>query len=236
MSRKGSFRHEIVQNKRIKNVEKRVRKLQSEIETKYVDVFIQSLLDDSGLSSGTLNYPVTQGPDADSDMIGNEIFCTRLRMRGFISTPLEGVFSPSIRFILFWDTKPSLGTTWLADDLIDTDVIASSLLAPFRHSTVGPGKRFNIIMDRQFSLMPGGPLWSETTNAFVGNQEKIIDLNFDIPLNRKTIYDRERGSSDVDQWTKNTLWYWIISDAPSAGPASSKPQALIGSRVFYRDA
>lgn len=206
--------------KKVINIDKRVKRIQSKEEIKFADVY------QNGVSIGTtpvltaLNL-VASGTD-DNNRIGDSVHATSIQGRyDFISA--SAALAPTIiRMIVFWDRQPN-GFAPTVSNVLDLSTISSSLYAPYHRSYQ---KRIKIIYDKVIVINPNiGGTTSGTTDALV---PMAIYKRFKRKLNREVKYNDV--SATITTIQTNSLYLLQVSNNNT-----NPPLVVAGYRFYYKD-
>lgn len=216
-----------------KQLDKKIKKMQSDVELKYKDVYSTQDMTDAGTL--VLLNAVVRGAEP-VQRIGNTIRATSLQIRGQISTDLvdTGLAAIRTRVIVFWDKQangiaPTLIGASSTASVLDTTTVTDATLAPYNHNMVD---RYKILMDKHIMLVPKvvgdfDPATGVTT--FYG--QISIAMNSHIKLSRKIRYDESNNGNITDIMT-NSLYIGLLSDRAAA---ATNPFLEFGSRMYYKD-
>lgn len=216
-----------------KQLDKKIKKLQSDKELKYTDTYNTNDI----FNTGTLLLlnPVVRGAEPDQ-RIGNLIRATSLQYRGHISTDLADTALAAIRvrLIIFWDRQangiaPTLIGASTTASVIDTSTVTDATLAPYNHNMV---ERYKILTDRHYIIVPKvvGDFDPATgTTTYFG--QNAMAFNGHIKLSRKIRFD-ESNNGDITDIMTNSLYIGLLSDR---AVAATNPFLELGTRMYYKD-
>lgn len=217
----------------IKNVDRKVHRIQKMIELKWADGYLTSTQPNSTGSAFLMNS-LAEGTDIDQ-RIGKQVTMTSLQLRWTTITPVTptGVtgVGTTYRFIVFWDKQansaapPFTSPAGITDGLLDNSLITDLTLSPFYHPCQ---KRFKVLMDRRWCDNPhclAGGL-STTPIPIQHTQTHFIKLGRTVLFNDIT--------ANIGAITSNSLYILFFSNQGGAGAAL--PVMTFSSRVYYKDA
>lgn len=212
--------------KRIHNLEKRVSKIQRDVELKYLDVLVSNTSIPTTSVFTLLNGCVTG--DTSVTREGSELRMTSLQFRLEIKTNSAQLGASHVRFCVVKDQDPDGGAPSIAE-IFGTTIITDQVLAPYNYNN---SKRFRILYDRTIDLNPGSYLTADTTgDAFtvltvVPEKISIVQR---IPLNYVVKFGNGNAGTIAD-FTMNSLYMVCFGDA-----AANQPTFDLGSRVYFKD-
>lgn len=212
-------RHEMQQDKKLAQIDKKIRKLNNEAEVKYHDINC-SVAPVQTTGDLVLLNGMGQGASQASVRIGARVKATSLQMRLWLQGPQSTVVDNEIiRIIVFWDNDAK----GVAPDIVNDPLTGPALLnsanglgVEFLNPTqLEQRERFKILYDKTHVLTPQMPL--EVTPA-TGITNEIIpafkSINKYIKLNRTVQYgDTTNGIASINN---NSLWILYISSTGTA--------------------
>lgn len=225
-----------VTRKDIKNLDKKIKKINNQIELKFLDTGLAPALISS--NTPTLVYHlnnVTQGVGVNS-RISDQVTGTSLQFRGEIKTNIDNVTSSTIRMLCFFDKQPqgAAPVVYGASStpvILDTDTITNPLYSPYNYAYL---ERYEILMDKRIVITP------ETVGAFdttTGVTEALTvkhhTVNFKRKFHKIIKWDGNLASTIADA-SRNTLWVAFIGDQTVASGLG--PNISFGARFYYKDA
>lgn len=216
-----------------KQLDKKIKKLQSDVELKYTDTYTTS--DISTTATLILLNSTVRGAEQDQ-RIGNMIRGTSLQWRGHVSTDIvdSGLVAIRYRILIFWDRQANAAAPLLfgnsgSASLLDTTTVTDATLAPYNHNNVA---RYKILYDKPFLLEPKvvGDMDPATgTTTYYG--QIVKHFNGHLNLSRKIRYD-ESNNGDITDIVTNSLYIGAISDRAAA---ATNPFLEVGTRMYYKD-
>lgn len=214
------------QNKRIVNIEKKLRAVENSPELKFIDNFNAiTILGVPAAAQINLLNGVVQGT-TETTRLGEEIKPTSLQLRGTIFGTTSATQADfEVRIIVFWD-RQSNGVAPTAAQLLDLTTITQAYHAPYNRDYQ---ERFTVLWDHnihnQFNTWTGsGTVLAATSKGY----SKYIKLN------RKVMYGLANGGTIADIAT-NSL-YLLTTQSTAAGTGSPvAAQHVYGARVNFRD-
>lgn len=216
-------RYDLYQDKRIKALARKV----GTPEYKYTDTGIAGgagspmTLAGAGLS---LNFNA-QG-DQPFNRSGNQIRCTYLDIRGYITMLNTDVRDRVARLMVFWDKEPSgalptfSGTTSAGTvAVVDTTSTVGLIPEVFAPRSVETQDRFKIIFDRRIRLI-APPLALE---------QIAVPFRIRKRLNKITRF-KNTTSAQTSIMSNGLIFCWFIDQVGAVAPIMN-----FNSRVFYTD-
>lgn len=207
------------QNKRIKSLDRKIKKIQRSEELKYFDTDIPASAIPPGLSPlpGVVNIrelALIPAGDQQNQREGAQINATSLQYRLIFTTNLLAVpnYEP-LRMIIFWDKQVNGSTPSITGDPIGTGSSAllnsgtgtQDLLMPYQHENL---QRFKILEDRYIQLHTLGADNAAGADVLL---DKYVVLTNKIKLSRTIYYDGP-GAATANLVT-NGLFVTFISSA-----------------------
>lgn len=232
-------RHERNQNRRIKNVEKNIRKMKAEEELKYHEL---NIVLNPILVTGTLFVlnGIAQG-GGQNQREGAQISTSSLKVDLWLDTNFNNYGAAvhrsqqMIRILIFWDSQPNGADPPLLGDpfsntigVLDTRVTGNPIIAPYMTES---NVRFRFLYDRVFDMNANFGFASEageppTAVTYYG-APKFFHFKKKFRLGRVTQY--LGTGSGIAAINKNSLFLAVISKEPSIS-------SMTGSfKVFYKD-
>lgn len=204
---------------KLRNLERRVRKLEHSEELKYKDIYSTTapLTTFQFLSMNLMG----QGDDAFNNRIGEEICAKYLNMKLRFIHPV-GATSDAIRCVVFWDTQANgaapdtLTSISPATAVFDnTTVSGGSTLVPYNYRTKN---RYKVLYDRVITMIP-----QSTTTDMV----RYVRHNF--RLNGAKIKYSDSGATQASVTSRNLIFaYSCIS--------GSLASCALSFRLWFTDA
>lgn len=208
------------QDKKIVNMEKKIRQLQVEPESKYFD----KIFDPSTLTTGELtNLNLLQQGTTASTRVGNSILMTSLQYRYSITTPNSVLLPIRYRIIFFLDRQPNgldigLGGAAGTPAILNNQTI-NLFDAPYQYEC---NKRIKILADIRGVINPildnaAGTLMIPYTKVFKGNHK----------LGYVTKYDANGGL--ITDINSNAISCYMAGDNATGLTITG------GSRIYFKD-
>lgn len=225
-------RKDFQQDKQIKNINRKVKKLQLDEELKHVDVLLAAveMTSDPGTTQTQLLNPLSLG-DTDITREGNLCRFTSLQAKGTIILRGADLIGSDARVIFFWDNSPN-GVAPTAANLLDLSVITAPVNAPYNSDYF---KRFKIIYDRRFEMNPilansttlAGAVTTLTTSVPLR-----IQINFRKSMSKRSNYGLGNAGTiaDISIGACYVLLLSSRADGTDAGP-----QINLGTRMYFKD-
>lgn len=208
---------------KLKNLDKRIKKINSKMELKFNDVFQSSISIDDTAGNGvmTLLNGIATG-DSNITRDGNEIFGTSIQFRGVYSSDGDSLGITLLRTIVFWDSQ-SNGAAPTQGQLLELGIVTSALFAPYNMNNQ---KRFKIVYDKLITLNPqaGIDAAGTTTDAFPNS----MVFKKKIKLGRIVKYSG--ATAAIGDIASNSLYVYQVSNQ-----AAEFPLAAVGYRFIFKD-
>lgn len=206
------------QNKRIRNLEKNVRRIKQQQELKYTDTLITNL-DAAVAGSLTLLNGIAVG-DNQNTRDGAEIHCTSLQLRIAYTEDVGEIVPWFVRCIVFWDNQangaaPTVGGNPIGGvtALLNTNIVTAAWLAPYQYENK---ERFKVLYDNTITINP--LLAANGTGRFVYKK---------IKLNRLTKYGDDINT--IGGINTNSLYICFITEVVSLGLID------FSARLYFKD-
>lgn len=224
----------------VKSLARSVKKINNEIELKWVDNFEQavSVGDATFLFDDCLN--TTQQGDTAITRDGNFISMTSVQLKlHVVSNPLARL-NHEMRMILFID-RQSNGTipllqslvagvpTFQPTDVLDTSVIVDPTHAPYNRNQQ---KRYKILYDKRIVTRVIAML--DDTPAPPTLVPYPILINIRRKLGQRAQYVTNTGT--ITDIAKNAVWFQAISTVDPAVTPNEVPAITMASRLYFKDA
>lgn len=211
----------------VKKLDKRVKKIENEIELKYVD-FVNTAFSATAAPAGGLLNAIERGTPPNN-RIGNEVRATSVQIRYNIFNAIPAEFPQIIRVIVFYDRQANGGNPGFigassTNALLDNDVITNPVHAPYNQNT---RMRYHVMYDKVHVLIP-----QSDTQTGLGMVPHEMFIRKHIKLGRKTRYDANNIPAAIADISTNSLWVMVVADATYADP----PTMNFSSRFFFKDA
>lgn len=223
------------QNKRIVNIEKKLKGIKNEIELKHNDYKfdIVDFTNNNSVSIVPLNL-LAQGT-TDITRIGDIIHMTSVHIRGVIRRDPVELSGQTVRMVLLYD-RGTQGALPQYNQVFDgTTVTGNDYIVHRPYNMDYFPDRFKILYDKSYVLNPSVPDgWVDASGTITvsgyGPVEKII--NKKIRVNKKTTYGLGTTAAITSIASGSLILLLVGSEADNGAPAS-----FIGSsRVYFRDA
>lgn len=214
--------------KRVRNLEKHVKKIEYDEEVKWTQKANNNVPNDDPIHSTGVLYLLngtTQGTDAN-DRIGGMIKCTSVHIKGHIHPVFQGTPTEA-RLVLFWDRQangviPNVQGAFQGA-VLDTSSGITPVHAPINMANKD---RFHILWDRTYKMVN----FSDTDNFTV---EPIVIDKYR-KLGRKTHYNTVSNVGTIADIISNALYLLVIGNIPSTG--LTNPQLSFCAEVRFKDA
>lgn len=207
-----------------KNLDRRLKKIEGEVELKYIDLFINTATIPTEplnlmycLNTSVLGTAI--GTRIGSDIVAKKLM-VRLAVRGTPGLLGEARF----RIIIFW-YKNSNTLTPLISQVIDPGTGPTAPTLGFYNQYYK--ESIKVIYDTIRILKPID--WNGGVITF----PDIVDISKTISFNRKVKYVTGAGGGTQADILDNSLWFCITT---SAGAAANNPNIELSTRLFYADA
>lgn len=225
-----------VQRKRVPTnyqLNRKIKKLQTDEELKYVERYFTRILDDDKTTSGQayqldLVNGVAVGANATS-RVGNQIRATSLHIRYSIQVnpAFPTTTPPNCRIVIFWDRQANQALPELYGATNSASLLHTTVAPPiYAQTNVNNWKRYKLLYDKVHVLEPydiQSPVVAVRNNYF---KKKI-------KLNRIIQYDDSTG--DNTAISTNALWVAAFSTAPYSATDIYKPVLHLCYRFYYKD-
>lgn len=218
------------QNKRIVTIEKKLNKLDREIESKFVDLSINAaMVSNPAVGTNILLLNGLAPGTSASQRIGEDVRITSMQFRGYIQRAVTELGIQKARLIIVFDKQTNgAGPAALSDLLTNVGNIPNQ---PYNKGNV-PG-RFKILYDKEFALNP--QVWFTyvvATGVVTEYAPMIVNIKKHIQINQKADYGAGNAGTVADI-TKGSIYAYLLSTENSGG---TPPTCTMTTRVFYRDA
>lgn len=218
------------QNVAIKNLQKKVRRINNEIEVKWKDtqVDVQAM---TPVAVPVLLNPLVQG-DTSITRTADTIKATSIQMRGSVLLDADNLSGNICRVIIFWDRQPN-GVAPVFSDVLDTTTITSAtsntIYAPYNLKNA---PRFKILYDKAKAINVMQDLTTAAGTVVSAVPCTSSYWKAKIPLNRECNYGLGNAGTIADI-SSNALFVLLLSDIPAA---SQPPNFTGGFRFLFHDA
>lgn len=217
---------------RISTLNKKIKKIEDDIELKYNDREISQNFSSATASLYLLNGIAVGDTQVTRD--GAQLNATSVQFRSVWTTSSLSTAGTVWRIIVFWDRQPN-GLTPLVtgalgtDALLNTTTITQPIYAPYQYETQ---QRFRVLYDKIFAMNPYvvGDFNPETGTTSTTAPQKMV-IKKKIKLNRLVKYDGSTASTA--DLTTNALWIAFLTDAPGTGITLN---GYVGTRFYFKDA
>lgn len=215
---------------RISTLNRKIKKIENDIELKYVDTVFNDTVDTGGdlvllnsLATGTTQLT----------RIGSEINATSVQFRLSCVTNDANTDGPNfIRVILFWDRQANgVAPVLFADPisaspaLLNNATITTIVNTPYQYEN---SERFRVLYDKVYTL---NPRIAQTVVAGAITETYPVGLYIKkkIKLNRKIKYDA--AALGIGSINTNSLYMAFVSSE-----AANAPTVDAGFRLYFKDA
>lgn len=215
--------------KRVRNIDKKVKRIQSREELSWVDRNFSGQVIDNTTAALFLLNGVTQGDDADN-RDKREIQATSIQFKLNFSTDTDAISATFLRMIIFWDQQANGAAPSVtgAAGLLDTSVIGSELTAPYNRDTQ---KRYKIVYDRRWVMNPNVPF---VVTPATGTTASVLQVGKMKQGKRKLsriVKFNTGNAGTVADIASNSLYVFLISNLAAA----SAPTVTGGFRFYFKD-
>lgn len=217
-----------IQNKRLNRIERKIDRMEDEIEYKYIDTYAAGAAVPTAGTSNELNL-VAQGT-TQITRIGAQIKMTSIQLRMSI-TALTSQTQSRCRVMLVIDKEPAGGSLTVSGSAIggtqavlDTAVITDLMMAPYQHEA---RDRFKVVYDKIVYIKPttAEAAASVTTGDIAVSSQHVI--NKYIKLNRRVQYSLTTATpSAVD---RNMVTLVVIAET------ANSLTYTYGTRIYFSD-
>lgn len=225
-----------VQNRRIRNLDKRVTKINNNIETKYVTNVIDFTADATSPVAVQLNNGIVRG-DAPYQRDGQLVIGTSLRFKGYLTSAGGSTRYSIARIIIFWCKTLLTGPPNVTGD---TTSGTAALLNTYMTTGTGPvafalpyalefiPHIFKPIYDKTIVLNPGAAVGTSGSSPITSSISTARHIKINLRFNKKIRYDSTSG--EISDMAGNSLWLVVIPNNDTLPPVLSGV-----SRFCYRD-
>lgn len=223
------------QNKKIMNLEKKVKRIDNTAEVKYKDTLFTTTIPNTG------NLMLLNGIVMGDQQIwrnGASIRMTSVQYRCTLFSDPNALTPSRVRIILFIDKQANAANPTIAADpltganpaLLNNAVINDLVNSPFQHENV---ERFKILSDKVYTLS------TRTVNEWDNAVPPANNLAVGYAIESRSIKKHKKLSvkvafgddgNTIASINKNSLFIFMISDQPIELPSCSG-----GARVYYKD-
>lgn len=226
-ARKAGFKQDNSVRHKIELVDKKVKKLQHDIELKNRPYDIGFTPISQLWTTLVLANGLTQGV-ADGQRVGDRARFTSLRITGEIERDADNAVPNTIRMIVFWDSQPNGATPPListSESLFNIPSIApNNINATYN---LDNQKRYKVLLDKRWVLNSAN---FDPVTATDWQTRKLF--NFYIKLSRETVYTANTGG--IADITKNSLYIAFCTDQSGSG-LNAAPQVRYAFNIYYKD-
>lgn len=224
---------DMIQDKQIKNLKKKVKKIELDEEVKWVDVGASALaVPEAGvnLASGGIAFLVTQAAVAnENSRIGDSITTTSLLFRAQIYSALTDIqFGAPVRIIVFWDKQANGAVASISGTQNSLMQASGSVLGQLDHRNQKTIDRFDIIWDKTFNITP------RTVHTVVAGvttelTQTSLYISKRFKLGRKIRYTGNAGA--ITDIAGNNICVCAIS----SGATPVEPNINYNMRLYFKD-
>lgn len=215
-SRKKKFRKPRSQTRRIRNIEKKIRKIDNEEEVKWIDTSLDPTIINQTTNGTKLLNGILEG-NSSTTRVGQEIQATSLAVKlNVYYAPIVVQQDPQrVRIMIVWDNQPNGGVPTLGgipstNSILDTTTITDMTLAPYNRAT---SERFRMVYDNMI-FFPPTQLSTSAVSAILGgvgdSKTGLFILNKKFRLSRKIKYN-SAGNTIADIST-NSLFIYVFTN------------------------
>lgn len=215
---------------RISTLNRKIKKIENDIELKYVDTVFGDTVDTSG--DLQLLNSILAGT-SQITRVGSEINATSIQFRLNCVTNDANTDGPCfLRVIMFWDRQANGTVPTLASDpisgapgLLNNSIIIDLTQAPYQYEN---SERFRVLYDKVYTL---NPRFAQSIVAGVITEAYPVGLFIKkkVKLNRKIKYDAP--AAGIGSINTNSLYMAFISSE-----AANAPTVNAGFRLYFKDA
>ncbi|AXH77559.1 MAG: capsid protein [Cressdnaviricota sp.] len=227
---------DFAQNKKIVNLEKKIKKIEGEPELKYSNKPIQeTAVAGLGVVGFPLNDTIAQGLEPNQ-RIGNKITATSLSFKGILVTDQGRLGYSIFRVMVYWySDQIAASPVIIGDDLTGTrcmltvaDGLVSSPSFALPYSRAYVPKTFKVLYDKTYVLNANTYYTDDTAGTVTRYAPVSKNIQFKIPLNRVIQFDND--GIGLASMAGNSLYIAVIADN------TNSPGILSGcTRFNYRD-
>lgn len=213
-------------SKPLKNLDKRVSKIEGEAELKHIDHYENNLSVPDTPPEIVHISGISQGIDT-SQRIGNEVNVTSLQFRAILRTNVLQLATSTVRMLIVKDKGPD-GAAPSIGQILDTTTISRTTIAPYNRNN---SDRFKIIYDKLFSISPNGTRDSVDTAGNI-NADVLIEkeLNFKKKFKMGHKMKFTGTGSGLSFVASNSLLFIVLGAL-----STNVPTITIGTRMYYKD-
>lgn len=229
------------QNKVIKNLQKKVAKIDNGVELKHIDTEMTNVEFAQATAAAQLQLcnGIAQGI-TNLLRVGDDINMTSFQIRGVVSRNILELANQSCRLMLIYDKAPK-GTAITFGEVLQANTLGTAsniVFAPYNTDYVGT--RIKILWDKLIQLNPQTPdAWNVTTVAPPGVDAAAVSgyapqqmlIKKKIKLNKKTIFGLGTGATIADI-SVGSLYLMFIGTELVAGDNATFSGVA---RVIFRD-
>lgn len=214
-----------------KSLDRRVKKLESEVEWKYTDVNNAGYVVIPAESAGAPYWdiyclnPSVLGTAQAGQRVGTQIDTKMLLVRISNQGQPLNIIDNRVRIVIFW-YKNSNTLLPVATQLFDLSSLARPTYAFYNDQYK---ESFKVIYDETHELKPLD--WNGTTTT-IGDQ---VSINKIFKLGRKVKYILGAGAGTYADILDNSLYIAAMTSANSGAAGANNPQWFFNSRCYYVD-
>lgn len=218
-----------VQDKKIKNLNKKIKKIEFLDETKFVDTAAIVTIPETGRLVSTLNYGILQG-DGASTRDGNQVNTSSLIIRAVFATDVDKVSPSRVRMIVFWDKQCNGADATVsagAGSTVALMTASATVDGTLDHRNQLTIRRYDIIYDKVWTLNPQLKL-TEAAGTVTDNQIISMHISKRFKLGRRLYYSASAGA--ITDIVSNSINVVFISDNDAEPPTVN-----YNMRLYYKD-
>lgn len=216
-----------------KNLDRRIRKIENDIELKYVDFTVVRSMTDTGSIEYVFPMQVFDIGGDTQGRIGDDVVPTSLNLHYNVQLDDTNVTGGVVcRVIVLWDRTPGGALPALfapVNAILDNTVITDTVLMPYVHEM---RDRFKILYDHKFVINPS---FATTTIPATGVVSAVsanqATFSKKIKLGRQVKYNNNATSGTIADVSANSLLFCLMSDQTSLGP-----NLTLSARTYFKDA
>lgn len=215
-----------------KSLDRRIRKIENDIELKYVDFTSTLTMEEAGNIRYVFPCTVFQSGSDSQGRIGDDVVPTSLNLHYNVQLDDTNVTGGVVcRVIVLWDRTPggALPTLFApANAILDNSVISDTVLMPYTHEM---RDRFKILHDHKFVINPS---FATTTIPATGVVSVVsanqASFSKKIKLGRTVKYNNNANVGSIADVASNGLLICVMSDQTSLGP-----EMILSARTYFKD-
>lgn len=214
-----------------KNLDKRIKKIEGDVEHKYIDTTLTApqVIPEDITPTYWVSYCLNnsqQGLDVTNKRIGTQIVTKYINIRYNVkqsSTVVAGSGDNTVRVVIFW-YKNSVSLAPAPNQFFELGGAYSAVNSVFAQYNNQYRDSYKILYDRIHIMKPLD--WDGNTTIV----PDIYHKNLTLRLGRKVRYVEGVGAGTFADILDNSLWIAVMT-----GTALNRPSFYMASRVFYTD-